>query len=663
MVPPTAHRAYAIRRVLVLLLATLLAIPISIAQGGPVAAAGTPFDSLTCAPLTALPVSANTGEKPESKVWLHGGAWWAVLPTTAATPGSGTWLWKLNGATWTSVLKLSDNTDTHADVLDTGSVTHILLYRGTSSELVSVEYGSGTYAAWSARPAAAPITLDSGVETATIAVDSTGRMWLASDGTTDINVRYSDAPYSSWSSPLAIGTGVNTDDISVVTAMPGNQIGVLWSNQETERFGFRVHADADGAATWSADEVPASGSAQNVGAGMADDHLNVAVASDGTLYAAVKTSYDTAGYPKMALLVRQPGGSWDPLYGIDEAGTRPIVLLNEDASELLFVYMSTEGSGNIVYRTSSTSSISFSDKTTLISGGLAEPTSTKQSYTDDLVILATSGSNVVGRHCVQTATNTAPVATADSYGTPQDTALVVAAPGVLGNDTDAEPDPLSAALDTDVSHGTLALAPDGGFTYTPAGGYNGPDSFTYHANDGTDDSNVVTVSLTVSPAVTADYYVDNTNIGCSDSGAGSLAVPFCTMGKAATVTTAGKTARVLAGTYPETVKPNSGTVGNPVTFSAAPGVTVTGIADNSTNGGAFRITSKSYIVVDGFTITGTADYGIILDTSNHITLSNNHVSYSGTSSAHRPGIYLRVTTDFSRRRQHLRSQHIGRDPA
>ena len=38
---------------------------------------------------------------------------------------------------------------------------------------------------------------------------------------------------------------------------------------------------------------------------MADDHLNVAVASDGTLYAAVKTSYDTAGYPKIAMLVRR----------------------------------------------------------------------------------------------------------------------------------------------------------------------------------------------------------------------------------------------------------------------------------------------------------------------------------------------------------------------
>jgi parallel beta-helix repeat protein/VCBS repeat-containing protein len=101
----------------------------------------------------------------------------------------------------------------------------------------------------------------------------------------------------------------------------------------------------------------------------------------------------------------------------------------------------------------------------------------------------------------------------------------------------------------------------------------------------------------------------------------------------------------LAGTYAETVKPNSGTAGNPVTFSAAPGVTVTGLAGNSTNGGAFRITLKSYIVVDGFTITRTADYGIILDTSNHITISNNHVSYAGTAAIHRIGIYLRVTTD------------------
>ena len=73
----------------------------------------------------------------------------------------------------------------------------------------------------------------------------------------------------------------------------------------------------------------------------------------------------------------------------------------------------------------------------------------------------------------------------------------MSAPGVLGNDTDADLNPLTAILVTDVSHGVLALASNGGFTYTPTAGYNGPDSFTYKANDGTDDSNTVTVSLAV----------------------------------------------------------------------------------------------------------------------------------------------------------------------
>src|SRR5207247_5606539 len=100
-----------------------------------------------------------------------------------------------------------------------------------------------------------------------------------------------------WSQPILLASDVTSNDISVVTALPNHTIGVLWSNQNTERFGFRTHVDGTDPAAWSADEVPASNSAQPVGGGMADGHLNVAVASDGTLYAAVKTSYDTLGYP------------------------------------------------------------------------------------------------------------------------------------------------------------------------------------------------------------------------------------------------------------------------------------------------------------------------------------------------------------------------------
>ncbi|HEU0130064.1 MAG TPA: Ig-like domain-containing protein [Mycobacteriales bacterium] len=97
-----------------------------------------------------------------------------------------------------------------------------------------------------------------------------------------------------------------------------------------------------------------------------------------------------------------------------------------------------------------------------------------------------------------TSVNDAPVATDDSVATNEDTpASVSAASGVLANDTDADSDPLTAVLVTGPAHGTLTLNADGSYLYTPAADYNGPDSFTYKANDGTADSNVATVSITV----------------------------------------------------------------------------------------------------------------------------------------------------------------------
>ncbi|MEB8388430.1 Ig-like domain-containing protein [Rhodobacteraceae bacterium KMM 6894] len=86
------------------------------------------------------------------------------------------------------------------------------------------------------------------------------------------------------------------------------------------------------------------------------------------------------------------------------------------------------------------------------------------------------------------------VATDDAYDTAADTTLVVAAAaGVLANDADAEGDPFTASLLTDVSDGTLAFNADGSFDYTPDAGFLGEDSFTYQVTGG--DS--ATVTLTV----------------------------------------------------------------------------------------------------------------------------------------------------------------------
>ena len=120
-------------------------------------------------------------------------------------------------------------------------------------------------------------------------------------------------------------------------------------------------------------------------------------------------------------------------------------------------------------------------------------------------------SNTVTVSLTVTATNAAPVAVADSYSTPKNTTLTVAAPGVLANDTDADGDTLTAILVANVGHGTLTLGANGSISYVPTAAYVGPDSFTYKANDGALDSNTVTVSLTVTatnaaPVAVADSY-------------------------------------------------------------------------------------------------------------------------------------------------------------
>ncbi|PYR58664.1 MAG: hypothetical protein DMF91_16680, partial [Acidobacteria bacterium] len=106
-------------------------------------------------------------------------------------------------------------------------------------------------------------------------------------------------------------------------------------------------------------------------------------------------------------------------------------------------------------------------------------------------------SNVATVAMTVNAVNDPPVAVSDSYAGTEDTALTVAAPGVLANDTDVESDPLTAILVSGPAHGTLTLNANGSFTYTPAANYNGSDSFTYQANDGTANSNVATVTITV----------------------------------------------------------------------------------------------------------------------------------------------------------------------
>lgn len=187
-------------------------------------------------------------------------------------------------------------------------------------------------------------------------------------------------------------------------------------------------------------------------------------------------------------------------------------------------------------------------------------------------------------------TTAAPTAVSDAYSTPVNTALTVAAPGILANDQNPGPNPLTAVLVTGPASGTLALNADGSFVYTPATGFFGQVAFTYKANNGVD-SNVATVTIHVNrppvavndTATTQPSTAVTVNVLANDSDPENqpLTITAVTQGTNGTVTTNG--AAVIytpntgfSGTDTFTYTISDGQVPTPGTATATVTVTVIG---------------------------------------------------------------------------------------
>jgi hypothetical protein len=99
-----------------------------------------------------------------------------------------------------------------------------------------------------------------------------------------------------------------------------------------------------------------------------------------------------------------------------------------------------------------------------------------------------------------------------------------AAPGILAHASDPDGDPLTALLVNGAAHGTAAVDPSGAWTYTPDPGYVGDDGFTFQVSDGTDLSNVATLTLHVwsVPVAAVDTYSTPRNVPLVVDAAGGL---------------------------------------------------------------------------------------------------------------------------------------------
>jgi hypothetical protein len=140
--------------------------------------------------------------------------------------------------------------------------------------------------------------------------------------------------------------------------------------------------------------------------------------------------------------------------------------------------------------------------------------------TDTFTYHVTDGALDSASATVSIVVNLPPVAVDDAYEVDEDTTLTVdVASGVLANDSDPENDVLKAVLEVAPTKGTLQLAADGSFVYTPNANENGTDTFTYQARTGGNaDSNTATVTITINSVNDAPVAVDDSAATDEDTG-------------------------------------------------------------------------------------------------------------------------------------------------
>ena len=234
---------------------------------------------------------------------------------------------------------------------------------------------------------------------------------------------------------------------------------------------------------------------------------------------------------------------------------------------------------------------------------------------------------------------TSPLARNDSYSTVGNVQLTVpVGTGVLLNDSD--PDGSGGLTVTSfsalsVSGGNVNVAANGSFTYNPAPGFSGIDTFTYTVNDGESNTNPATVSITVGQVV---WFINNAVGGPGD---GRFTAPFNSVANFTTLAaddpgdyifvyqgagaysssiTLLNTQQLLGHGVGLTISPNLAiaatsrpTISN---VTLASGNTVRGLNVSANSGTGVSGTNVGALILNNFSVTNTAGIGLNLSGGN-----------------------------------------------
>jgi PKD repeat protein len=320
----------------------------------------------------------------QSKLWFHDGNWFGVLFDPRSTPNAKFRIYRFTMATqdWTSTgVAVDDRNRSHADVLDDGANIWVASAHKTGSlRVYKFTYNAATKAYSIA--AGFPVTIantTTGTGYATIAKDTTGRLWVAYTMSNRVKVT-SSTTGTTWDVPFdlpGMGNDLTAEDTAAITRISGSGVsgvGVMWDNQTAtdDSFYFAAHVDGAAVGTWQARET-AFGTPGSF-TYSADNHISLKTDLDGNAIAAVKTGRDSDPAPNggdpLVTVLRRTGspaaaGSWTshPVTDVSTDGTRPMLVIDDAADEadvfLTFPTLASSGDQAIYRRKAPLSTLNF----------------------------------------------------------------------------------------------------------------------------------------------------------------------------------------------------------------------------------------------------------------------------------------------------------------
>ncbi|MCG3154155.1 MAG: hypothetical protein DKINENOH_00749 [bacterium] len=286
----------------------------------------------------------NLERQNQSKIFYHGGSWWAMLQDKAS---KNWYLCQRVDTTWTAVRLITNLSKARPDcILDApNNRVYILLPGASTAYLMRLSYSSQTWKIDSGYP---KTVWNAQQATMNLARAKNGDLWVFFISAGAIHGRRSSDNGDSWESPVVIKSSLN-DQTGLTDAVPftyagNNYVGLGYAEDGGSGaiFGFLRHRDADPDTVWT-DETS---DLEQFDGTDADDHISM-LEYNNEIFMIVKTAGGTASAAKNGLMHREADGDWSS-YPITIGGgwTRPVGAI--DASNgVLYVMGTTEGAVQI----------------------------------------------------------------------------------------------------------------------------------------------------------------------------------------------------------------------------------------------------------------------------------------------------------------------------